>query len=247
MNLKEFFTINPNVAIAFSGGVDSAYLLYAASQYAENVMAYYVKSAFQPEFEFNDAKKLIDELKVSFKIIEVDVLSHEEVVSNPSNRCYYCKRVIFETIKTTAIQDGYSVILDGTNASDDYNDRPGMKALQELSVLSPLRECNLTKDDVRRLSKEANLFTHDKPSYACLATRIATGERITADDLKATEAAEDFLFSLGLSDFRVRKIGNTAKIQVKSSQFEMVMLHRTQIISELKKYYSSVTLDLETR
>ncbi|MCQ2499295.1 MAG: ATP-dependent sacrificial sulfur transferase LarE [Lachnospiraceae bacterium] len=247
MNLKDFFTTNPNVAIAFSGGVDSAYLLYAASQYAEHVTAYYVKSAFQPEFEFNDAKKIIDELKVDFRIINVDVLSHEEVISNPSNRCYHCKRVIFETIKAAAIQDGYSVILDGTNASDDYNDRPGMKALQELSVLSPLRECNLTKDDVRRLSKEANLFTHNKPSYACLATRIATGERITADDLKATEAAEDFLFSLGLSDFRVRKIGNTAKIQVKSSQLEMVMLHRTQIISELKKYYSSVTLDLETR
>ncbi len=247
MNLKEFFTTNPNIAIAFSGGVDSAYLLYAASQYAEHVKAYYVKSAFQPEFEFNDAKKLIAELNVDYKIIEVDVLSHEAVVSNPSNRCYYCKRVIFETIKEAAIEDGYQILLDGTNASDDYNDRPGMKALRELSVLSPLRECGLTKDDVRRLSKEANLFTHDKPSYACLATRIATGERITADDLKATETAEDFLFSLGLSDFRVRKIGNTAKIQVKPSQLEMVMLHRTQIISELKKYYSSVTLDLETR
>ena len=122
-----------------------------------------------------------------------------------------------------------------------------MRAIEELSVLSPLRECGLTKAEIRLRSKEAGLFTWDKPAYACLATRIPAGEPITEEKLRATEAAEAFLFSLGLSNIRVRRMGNAAKLQVPPAQIETVMKHRERITRELKRYYSAVLLDLEAR
>ncbi len=247
MDLKEFFSEHPKIAIAFSGGTDSAYLLYAASKYAKETKAYYVDSAFQPEFEKEDAKRMAEELGVALKILHPDVLDDEKITSNPANRCYFCKRKVFENITAEASKDGFCVIADGTNASDDANDRPGFKALAELSVLSPLRMCGLTKDMIRSLSHEAGLFTWNKPAYACLATRIRTGEKITAEKLQATEAAEKYLFSLGLSDFRVRRTGDSAKIQVLREQMQSVIENREKIVSELKKYYSEVTLDLEGR
>ena len=189
MNLSEFFTENPQVAIAFSGGVDSAYLLYAALQCGAKVRAYYVRSVFQPQFELDDGIRLAKELGADLRILEADVLTPEAVASNPPDRCYHCKKIIFEAIGEAARADGFSVLLDGTNASDEEGDRPGMRALRELSVLSPLRLCGLTKDEIRRLSREAGLFTWDKPAYACLATRIPAGERITEEKLAATEAA----------------------------------------------------------
>ena len=158
MSIKDFFEKYPETAIAFSGGVDSSYLLYAAKQYAKRSTAYYVKSVFQPGFEYRDAVRLAEELGVDISVIEADVLSSEDVKRNPENRCYFCKKLIFSNIKKKALADGYTVILDGTNASDDANDRPGMKALWELEVRSPLRECGLTKNEIRRLSKEAGLF-----------------------------------------------------------------------------------------
>ena len=212
MDLKEFFEKYPEVAIAFSGGVDSSYLLYAAKQYAERCTAYYVKSDFQPEFEYRDAKKLAEELKAEMCVINLDVLDSEDVRRNPENRCYYCKQLIFSTIKEKAASDGYTVLLDGTNASDDVNDRPGMKALQELEVKSPLRECGLTKDVVRKLSKEAGLFNWDKPAYACLATRIPANEPIDRKKLERIEKAEDYLFSMGFTDFRVRTVNEHARL-----------------------------------
>ena len=247
MRLVDFFTKYPKVAIAFSGGVDSAYLLYAAKKYAKEVVAYYVKTAFQPQFEWEDAKRLSEELDVAMTTITLDILADETIASNPRNRCYYCKRHIFDAIKKQALRDGYSILLDGTNASDDVNDRPGMKALKELEVLSPLRMCGLTKEEIRILSKEASLFTWDKPAYACLATRVPTGEVITEDKLKATECAESYLHSLGFVDFRVRCIGTIAKIQVPEYQIRKVLEHRTDIVSYLKQFYSSVLLDLEAR
>lgn len=247
MNLNEFFTAHPKVAVAFSGGVDSAYLLYAAKQSHVRVQAYYVKSAFQPQFELEDALRLARELQVSMRVLTVDVLSSATIADNPPDRCYYCKRMIFERIGQAAAEDGFLVLLDGTNASDDAGDRPGMRAIRELSVLSPLRECGLTKDKIRQLSREAGLFTWDKPAYACLATRIPAGEPITEEKLKATETAEDFLFSLGLKDFRVRRLGDAAKIQVPAGQIGMVIENRERILAELKTYYSAVWLDLEVR
>lgn len=195
MNLQEFFTENPRVAIAFSGGVDSSYLLYAALHHGARARAYYVNSAFQPAFELEDARRLAGELNADMKVLPVDVLASEAVTANPPDRCYHCKQMIFRTILAAAEADGFTVLLDGTNASDDAGDRPGMRALRELAVRSPLRECGLTKSDVRRLSREAGLFTWDKPAYACLATRVPAGQPITARDLAVTEAAESYLFS----------------------------------------------------
>ena len=247
MELQDFFRENPRVAIAFSGGVDSAYLLYAAQRYAQSVWAYYVSSEFQPAFERADAVRLAEQLGADMKILTVAALDTPHVRENPANRCYYCKQGIFGAIWKAARDDGYTVLLDGTNASDDAGDRPGMKALQELEVRSPLRECGLTKTQIRQLSKEAGLFTWDKPAYACLATRIPAGEEITGEKLAATEAAEGYLFSLGFTDFRVRSQNGHARIQLPEAQWELLIRHRAEILEELKKYYVTVALDLTVR
>lgn len=247
MELREFFEKNPKVAIAFSGGVDSAYLLCAAKAHGAEVRAYYVKSPFQPEFEQEDARRLARELSADMVIIPLDVLSDPVIVSNPADRCYHCKKRIFNAICEAASKDGFMLILDGTNASDDPGDRPGMRALRELSVVSPLRDCGLTKADVRRLSKEAGLFTHDKPAYACLATRIPTGEPITREKLEITEKAEAYLSSLGLKDFRIRYLNGSAKLQLTKNDMAKAVDMAHEINLELKKYYSSVLLDMEVR
>lgn len=247
MTLRDFFERYPRVAIAVSGGVDSSYLLYAAKKYAESVKGYYVKTEFQPRFEWEDAMRLAREVGAEIETLSLDVLALPEVRSNPSNRCYHCKKAIFTEIARAAGNDGFSVILDGTNASDDAGDRPGMRALSELSVLSPLRECGLTKEKIRALSREAELFTWDKPAYACLATRIPTGEEISVEKLNATERAEEYLFSLDFSDFRVRSYDGNARIQVPSTQFDRIITYREQVLRELSKYYKTVSLDLEVR
>lgn len=247
MTLTEFFHENPKAAIAFSGGVDSAYLLYAALQSGADVRAYYVKSAFQPQFELDDARRLAETLSADMRVLDVDILADETVAANPPDRCYHCKRRIFSAIASAAAADGYTLLLDGTNASDDAGDRPGMRALRELSVRSPLRECSLTKPEIRRLSREAGLFTWDKPAYACLATRVPAGERLTAEKLENTERAEDFLFSLGFTDFRVRLFNGAARLQLPAEQLPRLLERRAEILSELKKTYSAVMLDLEVR
>lgn len=247
MHLEQFFKENPKVALAFSGGVDSAYLLWAAIQYGANVRAYYVKTAFQPQFELDDAMRLAEELGAEMTILPVDILCHDTVTVNPKNRCYHCKKALFEAITAAAKADGFDLLIDGTNASDAVSDRPGMRALQELSVRSPLRECSLTKSEIRNLSKKAGLFTHDKPAYACLATRIPTGDSITVEKLQKTEAAESWLASLGLRDFRVRMQHGGAKLQVTASDLELVLRERERIVAELRKYYDHVVLDLEVR
>lgn len=247
MDLAQFFQENPRCALAFSGGVDSAYLLYAAIANGARVRAYYVRTPFQPAFELEDAQRMALFLGADMKVISLNVLEDETVTANPADRCYYCKQKIFTAIREAAAADGFSVLLDGTNASDDASDRPGMRALRELEVRSPLREAGLTKQEIRRLSKEAGLFTHDKPAYACLATRIPTGTKITAEDLRRTELAEAYLMQLGFSDFRIRLLGDAARLQLPSEQLPRLLEHRQVILAELKKYYSSVLLDLEVR
>ena len=278
MTLQEFFQLNPRVAIAFSGGVDSAYLLYAACRFAKRVKAYYVQAEFQPQFELEDAKRLIEELqeraqakctqadqvqagraqakctqadmlsvRPDLQIIHISVLEDPQVKANPANRCYFCKQGIFRMIRQAAADDGFTLLLDGTNASDDASDRPGMRALQELSVRSPLRECGLTKDAIRQLSKEAGLFTWDKPAYACLATRIPTGEEITQEKLEAIEKAEGFLMALGFTDFRVRTADGHARIQLSDGQIDHLLNNKSEILAELKPLFQSVSLDLEER
>lgn len=247
MNLEDFFQVNPSVAVAFSGGVDSAYLLAQGSKYTKKIKAYYVKSAFQPAFELEDARLFAKQLKCDMQIIDIDVLCNETIVNNPSNRCYYCKKVIFNTILEYARKDGFITLLDGTNASDEMQDRPGMKALQELQVLSPLREAGLTKTMIRQLSKSENLFTHDKPSYACLATRVPTDVKITKEILIKIEKSEDLMKTLGFTDFRIRYLENIAKLQLPQAQMYKAIDKKHEILEALSPYYKEVLLDLSPR
>lgn len=248
MTLQEFFGAHPKAALAFSGGVDSSYLLYAARQLGADVKAYYVKTAFQPEFEYQDALRLASQLGADIQVLTLDVLACPDVTLNPKNRCYFCKQHIFGNILRQAKADGYDTVLDGTNASDQVSDRPGMKALQEMKVLSPLRLTGLTKAEIRRLSREAGLFTWDKPSYACLATRIPAGTEITGADLARTEWAEDHLMSLGFRDLRVRQLGgDIALVQLPEAQMDTFMALRGEITRTLKTRYAGVILDMEAR
>lgn len=260
-SLRLFFKEHPSLALAFSGGTDSAYLLYAASACGCDVHAYYASSPFQPAFELEDAKRLASSLNAKMTVIPLNVLENETVCSNPKDRCYYCKNAIFSQILKAAAQDGYTTVMDGTNASDDAGDRPGMRALKELKVVSPLRECGVTKKALREYSKNAGLFTWNKPAYACLATRIPTGIAIEASALKKVEWAETGLSRMGFEDFRVRIFPDpavssktsaespsyAAKIQVTEPQLPLLMERRNDIIKLLKTEFTSVLLDLDAR
>ena len=247
MTLEQFFQENPRCALGFSGGVDSAYLLYAGVKAGADIRPYFIKTAFQPAFELADAQKLAAGLGVEVTVLELDALADPQVAANPADRCYYCKQNLFRTLKERAIADGYPVLLDGTNASDEAGDRPGMRALTELSVRSPLRECGLTKAEIRARSREAGLFTWDKPAYACLATRVPAGEAITAETLARVEGAEDALFRLGYTDFRVRVFHGAARLQLPRGQMERAVREAETIQAALKPYFTPILLDLEGR
>ena len=247
MTLEQFFQENPRCALGFSGGVDSAYLLYAGVKAGADIRPYFIKTAFQPAFELADAQKLAERLGVEMTVLELDALADPRVAANPADRCYYCKQNLFRTLKDRAIADGYPVLLDGTNASDEAGDRPGMRALAELSVRSPLRECGLTKAEIRARSREAGLFTWDKPAYACLATRVPAGETITADILARVEGAEDALFRLGYTDFRVRVFHSAARLQLPRGQMERAVREAEELRQALKPYFTPILLDLEGR
>lgn len=247
MDLYNFFNIYNKVAIAFSGGVDSSYLLCMAKKYGADIKAYYVKTAFQPEFEFKDALKLGEIIGVKINVINIDILSNEEVTANPTNRCYYCKNNIFGTIRKKMAEDGYEILIDGTNASDDLDERPGTKALKELKVLSPLRMCGLTKDKIRELSEEEGLFTYNKAAYACLATRTQPNVKITAEILNKIENAEYYLFNLGFNDFRVRVFYGAARIQLNENDFKKAFEMKKDILEGVGAYFDGVLLDLKGR
>ena len=245
MTLQEFFKAHPKVALGFSGGVDSSYLLYAAKQAGADVRPYFAKTQFQPQFELEDAKRLAEQVGAALTVLPYDVLPAAGF--NPPDRCYYCKTALFGALVERAKADGYDTIIDGTNASDDAGDRPGMKALQEMQVLSPLRLCGLTKQDIRGKSKEAGLFTWNKPSYACLATRFPAGVQITEAGLQKVEQAEGTLFRLGFTDFRVRVFHNAARIQLPKDQMERGLSMRQEILTQLRLLFDGVLLDLEGR
>ena len=248
MVIEDFFKQYKKVALAFSGGVDSSYLLYLGLKYNVDIKPYYVKTQFQPEFEFEDAKKLVASLGVEMKVITLNVLSDCKVASNPNNRCYFCKQNIMGAIKKESEKDGYKLIIDGTNASDDSSDRPGMVALKENGVLSPLRLCGITKKEIREKSKEAGLFTWNKPAYACLATRIPTEVAITEELLRRTENAEVFLSSIGFVDFRVRYLDNMAKIELRDRDLKLLLDNKEYIYNILSGLYpKGVVLDLKSR
>ena len=247
MPLESFFSTHPRVAVAFSGGVDSAYLLHAARAAGCDASAYFLKTPFQPRFELEDAQKLTARLGMPLHIVEYDVLGVPGVAVNGPLRCYHCKRALFTRLWQAARADGFEVLCDGTNASDDGGDRPGMKALAELGVRSPLREAGLSKPEIRRLSREAGLFTHNKPAYACLATRIPAGTPITPGLLEKTERAENALFSLGFTDFRVRHYGGAARVQLPEEQLPRALSARREILDALSPDFDAVLLDLQPR
>lgn len=247
MDLTEFFRRHPKVALAFSGGTDSAYLLYAARMAGAEVTAYYLSTPFQPAFEREDARRLAGELGAALREVPLDILSVPQVAANPSDRCYYCKKVMFTALMSAAAEDGFSVVIDGTNASDDAGDRPGMRAIGELGVLSPLRLCGITKEEVRRRSREAGLFTWDKPAYACLATRVPAGTPITGEDLRRVEAGESALFALGFRDFRLRLFAGAARLQLPAGDLRRAVEERETVRKALSPWFDTVLLDLKER
>lgn len=247
MTLAAFFEANPKAALGLSGGVDSAYLLYAARTFGADVRPYFVKTAFQPAFELEDARRLTDALDAELTVIDCDILAAPFVPENPPERCYYCKKTLFSALAARAAADGYSLLLDGTNASDEVSDRPGMRALYELQVRSPLRECGLRKDEIRRLSRQAGLFCWDKPAYACLATRVPSGDVITQALLCRIEQAECALSSLGFTDFRVRVYHDAARVQLRKNQMAEAIARREAILAALRPAFSQIFLDLDGR
>ena len=247
MTLQEFFTEHPKAALGFSGGVDSSYLLWAAVNAGADIAPYYIQTAFQPAFELEDAQRLCAQIGVKLNVIRLDALDDPRVAANPANRCYYCKVGLFGALRARAKADGYDLLLDGTNASDDAGDRPGMKALREMEVRSPLRECGLTKAMIRQESRKAGLFTWDKPAYACLATRVPTGRTITSELLRRVEGAETALFALGFTDFRVRLYDEAARLQLSEGQLAKAVEQRQAIRQALAPWFDVVLLDTQTR
>lgn len=247
MTLQEFFTEHPKAALGFSGGVDSSYLLWAAVNARADIAPYYIQTAFQPAFELEDAQRLCAQIGVKLNVIRLDALADPRVAANPANRCYYCKVGLFGALRARAKADGYDLLLDGTNASDDAGDRPGMKALREMEVRSPLRECGLTKAMIRQESRKAGLFTWDKPAYACLATRVPTGRTITSELLRRVEGAETALFALGFTDFRVRLYDEAARLQLPEGQLAKAVEQRQAIRQALAPWFDVVLLDTQTR
>ncbi len=247
MELSDFFARHPKAALGFSGGVDSAYLLYAARAAGADVRPYFVKTVFQPQFELEDALRLAQDLEIEVTVVEADILANAAVAANPPDRCYHCKKTLFGLLRQRALADGYTLLLDGTNASDCAQDRPGMRALEEQGVLSPLRLCGLTKEDIRRRSKAAGLFTWDKPAYACLATRVPAGTALDRDALNRVEAAEAALTALGYRDLRVRVFHGAARVQLPQEQFPTSPEACKALREALAPYFEPVLLDLKGR
>lgn len=247
MTLKEFFAANPKVALGFSGGVDSSYLLHAALEYGADVRPYFLKTPFQPRFELDDALAVADQLDVEVTVIEYDILTDPRITANGADRCYHCKRALFGLLRRRSLADGYPVLLDGTNASDDLADRPGTRALEEYGVLSPLRLCGLTKEAIRQEARDGGLFLWDKPAYACLATRVATDTPIDAQTLRNVEAAESVLSALGYEDLRVRIFHGAARLQLREDQFPTNRSQYDTLRQALSPWFDQILLDLKGR
>lgn len=203
------------VAIAYSGGTDSACIAAYARLSGVPAKAYLVSSRLRSDKSLKEAQKLAQETGVELTTVTIDVLSDENITKNTSLRCYYCKRALLSAVADAAKKDGFDTVVDGTNASDDAAEREGMRALYELGIRSPFRECGMDKKTVRLLARAAGLSVWDKPSDSCLATRIATGERLTAELLGKVERAEDIVAEAGFSGFRVKVKDNRATLLVR--------------------------------
>ena len=244
--LKESLKSLGSVAVAFSSGADSAFLLKTAfDALGDNAAAITAKSRSFANRELEESKAFCKKYGIRQIIVETDELEIEGFRKNPPNRCYICKKNIFEKILEAAAQNGLKNVAEGSNTDDDGDYRPGMKALKELGILSPLKAARLSKSEIRALSKELGLPTWDKPSFACLASRFAYGEEITKEKLQIVEKAEQLLFDLGFKQLRVRLHSNIARIEVLPQDFEKVISNRGKICAELKKLgLTYTTLDL---
>jgi uncharacterized protein len=219
--LKNMLKEMERVVVAFSGGVDSSFLLKVAHEVlGENVLAVTARSSTYPEREFNEALKFAADYGIPHRVIISEELEVEGFSENPLNRCYLCKQELFNKIKQIAIDEGYKFIAEGSNKDDLGDYRPGLQAISELGIVSPLRSSELSKNDIRLLSKELGLKTWNKPSFACLSSRFPYGERITPEKLQMVDKAEQFLIDLGFRQIRVRHHGSVARIEVEERDLE---------------------------
>ena len=245
--LKDYIASLGSVAVAFSGGVDSTFLLRVAHDVlGDKALAITLSSSFVPKRELEEAEALCRSIGADHLVLNADVLAIDGVADNPPDRCYLCKRGIFSKILFTARELGFAHVVEGSNVDDLGDYRPGLRAIDELGVKSPLRYANMTKSEIRELSRELGLPTWEKPSYACLASRFVYGERIIPEKLLMVERAEEFLRELGFRQMRVRLHGNLARIELLPDDFGKMLDLREKVCDELKSYgFSYVSLDLK--
>jgi uncharacterized protein len=249
-DLKEILVNMKSVLVAYSGGVDSTFLLKVAKDVLreKNVLAVTETSPVYPSEETEQAKLFAQELGVRHQCIETQELSNPKFVKNPKERCYWCKKELFADLLKIAAENALHYVLDGTNFDDVGDFCPGMKAAHELGIRSPLKEAQLTKDEIRHFSKELGLPTWDKPSFACLASRFPYGTKITRENLNKIDKAERFLKKSGITQVRVRHHDNIAKIEMLEE--DILKLSEEQLRKQVVAYfrqlgYIYVALDLE--
>ncbi len=246
--LEEYLKSLGKVAVAFSSGVDSTFLLKVAHDtLGDNAIAITMKSASVPVRELEESAAFCKKEGIRQIIAEADQMAIEGFADNPPDRCYICKKSLFSKMLSVASDNGFEHVAEGSNMDDLGDYRPGLKALSELDIMSPLREAGLTKSDIRMLSRELDLPTWDKPSFACLATRFVYGDRITEEKLRMIDKAEQKLLDLGFTQFRVRIHGDIARIEIKPEEFGKLIV--TDIRSEVNGYlqelgFRYVTMDL---